>query len=738
MSNNQSDEPSRGADTAVTWRIDRLRFTTEPLQQGLQAIVGKVVETGRLPGAPAPHQKLADYVEYAQAIVDSTNSVAEAITSLDLMYFAWGLPLFAGERPRSTDLDVRDIQNLITLNNCLPSIDVDAGQYHVSATYHSGKLSLIAALNPRAIEWMFVAAIMVQRGLYHQVTDMLLDRKDRFLEVMNRDRASRSEEAGIDPSIIAFSSTLTRVIVNVVTSLKSLNLGQLGGELAHDGPVPENLDFDQYVTGDPAVYSIVKEAASLGCQFHDEILLIEPTVSELERPMKRSRSDRLPLSKGENVNRLQRIEILRTSPGTSRYNTVNAGPTGRVPHARLVSGLLDLYLSKLIPPGQREKLRTALKQPCYIPFTLEVDLATGIGDILVNDPNPKGFLECPALSTESDLPEPATLERIDDILQLSPIRNIEFLDFSAVAVAKAANWNQVVLTYLVVKGWWWSKHLIRDLPTQLFIPNHNVYFYAMASIGATMLHLEQNSGCGITNNSLFDAIRLLTNLGGTHDALSNEAVVYAAQGPGGTLVHDIIGDNQAEWPKNPYLAYRWLRGKFLGIPEVAMFAHGCEWRKVIPTPHIDNDDNMIGKQPINSSVTIFADSTDGHTLSCAIVNKERKIRVLPFCRVLCGIVLAYIGSDSKCSHSAQDSQTFVAKEDIHSLPWSVIEARYFGNAEVREEDSVLITDVEDSKLFQVMALAVSKECTAIDTKGCLVCAFSRSSHVIKTFPSRDD
>jgi len=574
---------------------------------------------------------------------------------------------------------------------------------------------------------------MVQRGLYNKVTDMLLGRKDRFLEVMHKDLASRSEEAGIDRSIIAFSSTLTRVIINVVTSLKSLDLGQLGGEIALDGPLPDSLDFDHYVTGNPVVYSIAKEAVSLGCQFHDEILLVEPTASEHNRPVKRTRTDRSAMATSMNVDRSQRIEILQTTPGTSRYHTANAGPTGRVPHAKLVSGLLNLLLSKMVPPGQREKLHTSLTQPSYMPFALEVDLATSIGDILINDPTSKGVLECPALSIESDPPEPAAIERVEDLLQQSPLKDVEFLDFSNVAVANAANWNQVVLTFLVVKGWWWSKHLIRDFPTQLFVPNHSSYFYAMACIGATMLHMEQKSGCDITTNMLFDALRLLTNLSGTHEPISNEAVAYAAQGPGGTLVHDVLGDHQAGWSKNPYLAYRWLRGKFLGIPEVATLGHGCEWRKFIPTRHVNVDDIMMGNKAVKSSVTIFADATDGHTLSCAVVSEDRKIRVLPFSRVLCGCLLAYIGSEPKCNHSRDNGQKFVVNEkDILYLPWPVIEAEYFGVAEVREEDSVLITGVEDSKLFQVMALAVSKEITAINTEGCVVCAFSRSSHVINT------
>lgn len=101
-------------------------------------------------------------------------------------------------------------------------------------------------------------------------------------------------------------------------------------------------------------------------------------------------------------------------------------------------------------------------------------------------------------------------------------------------------------------------------------------------------------------------------------------------------------------------------------------------------------------------------------------------------------MLAYIESDSNCDGSQHDSQAFVASQEIHPLPWSVIEAKYFGKAEVIEEDSVLITEVENSRLFQVMALAVSKECTAINTTGCLVCAFSRSNHVIRTFPDRDE
>ena len=719
--------------TAVVPRVETINLAREPLQQGLQDIIGRVVETGRLPGAPKIHQKLADYVEYAQAIVNSTTSVSEAVTAQDLMYFAWGLPLFGGEQPRSSDLDAKDIHNLNTLNECMPSIDIDVAQYHVSATYHTGKLLLIAALNPRAIEWIFLAAVMVQRGLSQRITELLLDRKDRFLEVAHQDVASRSDDRGINSFIITFSATLTRMIVNVVTSLKSLNLGELGGQLSLDGPMPGLLDFDHYVTGDPVVWSVVTEARAAGCQFHEEVLLIEAASAECDKAAKRPRMDRSALAKASTTDRWQRIEILRTTPGRSRFTTVNAGPTGRVPHGKLVSGLLHLLLSRVLPPGQREKLLVSLRQACAVRFTLEVDLATGIGDILIDDPTPKGNLELPPWLIEHDLPEPATIVKVEDLLSISPVKNIEFLNFSEVATSNTTNWNQIVLTYLVLKGWWWAKHLILDFPERLFVPNHNSYFQAMASIGATMLHLEQNSGCSITTNDLFDKIRLLTNLGGPHEPMTSEAIVCAAQGPGGTVVHDVLGRSNTgiQWSQNPYLRYRWLQGKFLGVPEVAMFAQGVEWRKEMSSAHLHTGPRTEMKS-IETSVTIFADSTDGHTLSCAIVNEDRKIRVLPFSRVLCGCMLAYIGYETDCNHSREDGQTFVEGGGIQSLPWSVISSQYFGHAEVVEEDSVLVTGIEGSTLCQVIALAVTKATTAIDVKGCLVCAFTRSSHVIQT------
>ncbi|KAK4954447.1 hypothetical protein LTR10_007878 [Elasticomyces elasticus] len=696
-------------NTAHTYEVG-----TESLKGSVDRIFGRVVETGRLPGAPVAHQKLANYVEYAQALVHSTTTVAEGITAQQLQDFAWGLPCLGGTRPRNSQIDMGDMDNLKALENCLPTLDAHVGSYHVSSTYHAAKLLLIAAANPRAIEWMFLAAILAQRGLYTNVMAMLRARKDKFLDAM-KDRLGNHIDY---PTTIAYSATLDRLIANVVTSLQALNMGELGAELAHEGHLPDSFDLEYYVTGDALMFTVAKEAQALGCQFHDEIVLVDSNTPQRKKGSKRAWPDVRDLTKQEELRREQRIDLLRASPGEGRYSTVNIGPTGRVPHARLVSGLVTSLLSRAVPEILRQNLETALAQSCDIGFSIEVHLKSGIGEILLDQAAPKGILHCPALHLNAALgnalSQPATIEPMDDLLTISPPYEMGLLTFPF-STTDGKMWNRLVLAYLVVKGWWWSKHLIRDLPERLFVPTHKAYFSTMALIGSTMLHLEQNTGCSITTNTLFDGLRFLTNLGGIHDYMTAEAMTYAAQGPG---------------------VYVWLQGKFMTVPEVALFAHGNEYRHPIRTPQYTprfSDDPGTGSS--NSfegtlpAATIFADCTVGHTLSCAIVTQKRKIRVLPLSRVLCGTLLAYIGYNPACTHDRVDS---ASKLDFNILPWSVVQEDYFGNAEVEEEDAVLVTGTEGSRLGQAMALAVTKDCTAIDTKGCLECAFSRSSHVITT------
>ncbi|KAK0247149.1 hypothetical protein LTR91_025895 [Friedmanniomyces endolithicus] len=86
--------PEPSASTTVhTYEV-----RAEPLKLGVQRIFQRVVETGRLPGAPAAHKRFAEYVEYATAIVNSTTTVAEGITAQQLEAFAWGLPVLGGAR----------------------------------------------------------------------------------------------------------------------------------------------------------------------------------------------------------------------------------------------------------------------------------------------------------------------------------------------------------------------------------------------------------------------------------------------------------------------------------------------------------------------------------------------------------------------------------------------------------------------------------------------------------------
>ncbi|KAK0342367.1 hypothetical protein LTR02_005324 [Friedmanniomyces endolithicus] len=563
---------------------------------------------------------------------------------------------------------------------------------------------------------MFLAAILVQRGLYTKVMDMLVARKDKFLDAMNESLGDHADYQ----SIIAYSTTLDRLIANVVTSLQTLDLGVLGLELVHEGPLPDALDFQQYVPGDAMMFTVAKEAEAIGCQFHDEILLVELDTTHRGTMSKRVRVDHRLLTKHEDPSRTQRIDILRASPGKARYSTVNLGPTGRA-----------------MAPALRRNFEEALSQSCDIHFTIEVDLKTGIGEILLGQDRPKGILHCPALhlnvALDNELSLPATIDQLDNLLSTSPPYGMGYLNFPFIK-ADSKMWNQLVLTFLVVKGWWWSKHLIRDLPERLFVPTHNAYFSAMAFIGATMLHLEQNSGCSITTNNLIDGLRLLTNLGGIHEPMTFEAMTYAAQGPGGTLVHHVLPDDQRRWSDNPYLVYIWLTGKFMTVPEVALFAHGPEFRIPKSNPEYKSHDTLIpgldGDIASPPAATIFADCTAGHTLRCAIITQKRKIRVLPLSRVLCGTLLAYIGCDPACTH---DSTKSAARQlNINVLPWSVVQDEYYGIAEVEDEETVLVTGTEGSRLGQAMALAVTTGCTAIDTRGCLECAFSRSSHVIRT------
>ena len=720
--------------TMTSNQVSDLVNTNEPLQHGLQAIIGRVVQTGRLAGAPAAHKKLADYAEYAQAIVNSTTTVSDAITAQDLSAFAQALPIFTGQRPKDSELDHRDTNNLIRLSQCLPSAEDKQDYYHLSYTSHAGKLLFVGATNPRAIEWIFMAAILVQRGLTIQIENLLTSRRDRFLEAFQRQFHREDDEVGISPSVVVFSATLQRVISSVITSMKSLDLGELGGELAMTEILTDSFDFDHYVTGDPIIYSVAQEAVALGCEFHDTIKLVHADSDDRrDHRMEQGKESDLELAK-QNLDRLRRIEIIKTSPGSSRYYTVNLGPTGRLLHARLVSGLLNCLLSKTLPPVLKEKLLNLISQPRVIHFTPEVDLRTGIAELLVDDPVCKGVVHCPAFSYVADLPLPAQIKDIGGYTELSLIKEVSLLAFDELPYNSGIDREQLIFVCLVVQGWWWSKHLIVDLPERLYIPRHGAYFFAMAQIGATMLHLEQNSGYSITSNTLFDALRFLTNIGGAHDTVSSDCTTYAAQGPGGTLVHDILGP-ELGWHSNVYLYFRWLRGKFIGMPEVALFGDGIAWRPVLPTIE-ENIEKLELPQLTRTSITIYADVTEGHCLSCAIVGEDQKIRVLRYSRILCGLLLAYVGDRTKCNHThPQDEEAFKKKLGIITLPWTTIEQKYFGKAEIVDEDSVMINGVEGFKACQVMALGVSKECTAIDTIGCLECSFSQSSHVIRTGPN---
>lgn len=712
----------------VSGRTNDFVAAKQPLRRGFHELVSGLITTGRLPGAPKAHQQLADYVEYAQAVVNQTITVAEAITATDLRFFALGLPVFAEEEPRRSNLNAKDVSNLACLERCLAVDGQESRHYHVSSTYHASKLLYVATSNPRACEWLVTTAIMVQRGLGGKVTEMLLRRKDRFVEAMQAGLDLETTNGRMDPALIAYNSTLERVIVSMVTSMKSLHLGQLGPELKMQGDLPDRLDLDCYVTGDPQMYNITQEATALGLRYQKEVLFIEPGDSSKQLLSKRPRHDKELMDTRSSLARWQRIEILATQRDTLRYQIVNQGPTGRIPHAKLVSGFLHRHLARISRPGQREKLLTALQQPGSITFTLETDLATGIADICVNDDQPKGMFRCPALSVEGDLPGPANIASIPDILPFLQKQNIELLDFGDISVATAPDWTATVLTFLVVRGWWWSKHLINNHPDTLLVPSHLDYFSAMASLGATMLHLEQDSGCTITTNMLFDDLRMLTNIGSTNEAMTNEALTYAAQGPGGTLVHDVLGSRKSGWSVNPYLRYRWLRGKFMGVPETALFGQGCEWRKEMPTPASEAQAQHASP---GCSITIFADSTDGHTLRCAVVDDSRSIKSLPYSRVLCGHMMAYIGCRPSCGHRSGDDHATLATHHITQVSGPAVLKRFFGSGELREEEDILIHGLEDSRISLVAMLGVSKAGTAIDTRGCIQCAFERASHVIQ-------
>ncbi|QIW97803.1 hypothetical protein AMS68_003321 [Peltaster fructicola] len=694
--------------------------------QRFQELLKAIVATGQLEGAPDAHRRVADYVEYIQAIVNTTISVAEAITSTDLRYFAMGLPTFTHQGPSDLQLTVRDIRNLACFQSLLPPAVESKGPYFVSSTYHTAKIKLIMSSFPRACEWLIIAAILTQRGLGDKVVRLLRRRKVHFIEAM-RDGIQKGAK-GVNPALIAYDATLDRVIVSVVTSLKSLQLGVLGGELAIDGDLPDHLDFDYYVTGDPVIHQVVQEAQALGIQFQDDGRLIQPGHTGMHKRLKRSTDLGLPSSSSSSSNQLQRVEILSTATGSCRYHIINNGPTGRVPHERLVFGLVNRLFSKLTAPGLQTRFTAALSLPTSIRYNLEVDLESGVAEILVNDQKAKGQLDYPALSIDPYLDAAADVQVIPDIMHELKSYMIEFLDFSRPIPSTTADWNRIALTYLVVKGWWWSRQLINAYPSQLYVPSHSHYFHAMASIGAIMMHLEQGTGCSITSNMLLAALRLLTNIGSTNESVSGEALTYAAQGPGGTIVHDILSASHPGWSSNPYLSFQWLNGKFTGVPETAMFGQSPEHLIEAPIPSLAREVDL--QDDSEPSLTIFADATDGHTLRCAVVDTSRSIRSVAFSRALCGLLLSYIGTSTDCQHAAPEPDSLIGRQ-VLSVPWSTLLKHYYGQAELPEADVVVVIGIEQSKLCQILALGCSSLGTTIDAQGCTYCAFERSAHVVR-------
>ena len=124
----------------------------------------------------------------------------------------------------------------------------------------------------------------------------------------------------------------------------------------------------------------------------------------------------------------------------------------------------------------------------------------------------------------------------------------------------------------------------------------------------------------------------------------------------------------------------------------------------------------------NISVSVFADATDGHTLSCSIVNSRRQIKTLPYARLILGLMSAQLGREP-CTHGAVPEPTF------NRISWSFIDWCY-GHHELPEGQAIVLTGVEQSRLFQVLALGVTIEGTAIQDSQCLRCALMTSNHVI--------
>jgi hypothetical protein len=372
--------------TSVADAISSFRFRKDPLQKGLDSILF----TGRMPGAPVAHKRLADYIEYAIAIVNGTITVAEGITAQDLIYFAWGLPVFGGVQPRGSQIDERDIDNLVSFSKCQPKEDAVIGHYHVDATFHTGKLLLIAASNPRSIEWLYMIAIMVQRGLRQQVIKMILERKDRFLASMREDLPDAS--AASMQALVAYSANLRRLIINVVCSLESLDLGELGGQLSLEDDLPDLLDFEHYVTPYKTISDIARTAEHLGCTFHEKPLYVEPDAS-LDTSGTQATLTVAVASPG-GMSREIRIAALRAEAGTIRYQIINNGPTGRFNHGRLISGILR-YARAGFTEAQAGVLCKVLKQSSTVRFGVETDLRSGIADL--NTAGASVVLECPGI-----------------------------------------------------------------------------------------------------------------------------------------------------------------------------------------------------------------------------------------------------------------------------------------------------------------------------------------------------
>jgi hypothetical protein len=346
-------------------------------------------------------------------------------------------------------------------------------------------------------------------------------------------------------------------------------------------------------------------------------------------------------------------------------------------------------------------------------------LRSGIADL--NPADGTAEFECAGIN-EDDLPVPADIRHLEIFINNDRnVRNMDFLTFQDVLSTSHANGDLVKQVLLIIKGSLWAKSLIRDLPEKIYVPSPTAFFHVLALIGSTMMHLEQGSGVDITSNNIFYVLSLLTNSGGDSEPETGECMIYAAQGPAGTLVHDLFdGDGGGVWNLNSQLAYRWLKGKFMGIPEAAHFSQGVLFRAEGDLASAEAPEANLSNNTV--SVSIFADATDGHTLSCSFVNSRRQIKTLPYSRLLVGLMTAKLEREP-CKHDP------VPEPAVTRISWSFIDQCY-SVQEIPEARPVVLTGVEQSRILQVLALGVTVEGTVIQVSQCLRCSLMTSNHVI--------